>query len=165
MFPIGSKRDQIWLKRKEITMHKKKDRITPLITIGLFMVFIGAVIYQALPEKKTNEIVFQEPFEESVETELTNNSHVDELPVDDEWIETTETLNEQASFDDAFAAARAVLGKGNTFIWNEKEYTTDLAEEVQDESSLADSTLKPENDSRKNQIVEVPITSQVTTLK
>ena len=146
-------------------MHKKKDRITPLITIGLFMVFIGAVIYQAPPEKKTNEIVFQEPFEESIETELTNNSHVDELPVDDEWIETTETLNEQASFDDAFAAARAVLGKGNTFIWNEKEYTTDLAEEVQDESSLADSTLKPENDSRKNQIVEVPITSQVTTLK
>ena len=146
-------------------MQKKKDRITPRITIGLFMVFIGAFIYQALPEKKTNEIVFQEPFEESVETELTNNSHVDELPVDDEWIETTETLNEQASFDDAFAAARAVLGKGNTFIWNEKEYTTDLAEEVQDESSLADSTLKPENDSRKNQIVEVPITSQVTTLK
>ena len=165
MAPIGSKRDQIWLKRKEITMHKKKDRITPLITIGLFMVFIGAVIYQALPEKKTKEIVFQEPFEESIETELTNNSHVDELPVDDEWIETTKTLNEQASFDDAFAAARAVLGKGNTFIWNEKEYTTDLAEEVQDESSLADSTLKPENDSRKNQIVEVPITSQVTTLK
>ena len=59
-------------------MHKKKDRITPRITIGLFMVFIGALIYQALPEKKTNEIVFQEPFEESVETELTNNSHVDE---------------------------------------------------------------------------------------
>ena len=146
-------------------MQKKKDKITPLITLGLFLVFIGALIYQTLPEEKTNEIVSQDPFVESVETELSNNSPVDELPVDDEWIETTETLNEQASFDDAFAAARAVLGKGNTFIWNEKEYTTDLVEEVQDESSLADSTLKPENDSRKNQIVEVPITSQVTTLK
>ena len=146
-------------------MQKKKDRITPRITIGLFMVFIGALIYQALPEKKTNEIVFQEPFEESVETKLTNNSHVDELPVDDEWIETTETLNEQASFDDAFAAARAVLGKGNTFIWNEKEYTTDLVEEIQDEYLLADSTLKTKNDSGKNHIAEVPFTSQVTTIK
>ena len=146
-------------------MHKKKDRITPLITIGLFMVFIGAVIYQALPEKKTNEIVFQEPFEESVETELTNNSHVDELPVDEEWMDKTESLNEQTSFADAFAAARAVLGKGNTFIWNEKEYTTDLAEEVQDESLLADSTQNSDNDFRKNQTVEVPVASHVTTLK
>ena len=146
-------------------MQKKKDRITPLITIGLFMVFIGALIYQTLPEKKTNEIVFQEPFEESVETESTNNSHVDELPVDDEWIETTETLNEQTSFDDAFAAARAVLGKGNTFIWNEKEYTTDLAEEIQDEYLMADSTLNTKNDSGKSHIVEVPFTSQVITLK
>ena len=96
---------------------------------------------------------------------MTKNSYVDELPVDDEWIETTETLNEQASFDDAFAAARAVLGKGNTFIWNEKEYTTDLVEEIQDEYLLADSTLKTKNDSGKNHIVEVPFTSKVTTLK
>ena len=146
-------------------MQKKKDRITPLITLGLFLVFIGALIYQTLPEEKTNEIVSQDSFEESIETELTKNSYVDELPVDDVWIDETEISNEQTSFDEAFAAARAELGKGNTFIWNEKEYTTDLVEEVQDESSLADSTLKPENDSRKNQIVEVPITSQVTTLK
>ena len=146
-------------------MQKKKDRITPFITLGFFLVFIGALIYQTLPEKKTNEIVFQEPFEESIETELTNNSHVDELPVDDVWIDETEINNEQTSFDEAFAVARAELGKGNTFIWNGKEYTTDLVEEIQNEYLLADSTLKTKNDSGKNHIVEVPFTSQVTTLK
>jgi len=59
---------------------------------------------------------------------LAKNSYVDELPVDDVWIDETELSNEQTSFDEAFAAARAELGKGNTFIWNEKEYTTDLVE-------------------------------------
>ena len=146
-------------------MKKKKDRITPLITLGLFLVFIGALIYQTLPEEKTNEIVSRDSFEESIETELTKNSYVDELPVDDVWIDETEISNEQTSFDEAFATARAELGKGNTFIWNEKEYTTDLIEEIQDEYLLADSTLKTKNDSGKNQIVEVPVTSKVTTLK
>ena len=146
-------------------MKKKKDRITPLITLGLFLVFIGALIYQTLPEEKTNEIVSRDSFEESIETELTKNSYVDELPVDDVWIDETEISNEQTSFDEAFATARAELGKGNTFIWNEKEYTTDLVEEIQDEYLLADSTLKTKNDSGKNQIVEVPVTSKVTTLK
>ena len=146
-------------------MQKKKDKITPLITLGLFLVFIGALIYQTLPEKKTNEIVSRDSFEESIETELTKNSYVYELPVDDVWIDETEIINEQTSFDEAFAAARAELGKENTFIWNEKEYTTDLAEEIQDEYLLADSTLKTKNDSGKNQIVEVPFTSQVTTIK
>ena len=146
-------------------MQKKKDRITPLITLGLFLVFIGALIYQTLPDEKTTEIVSRDSFEESIETELTKNSYVDELPVDDVWIDETEISNEQTSFDEAFAAARAELGKGNTFIWNEKEYTTDLAEEIHDEYFLADSTLKTKNDSGKNQIVEVPFTSQVTTIK
>ena len=146
-------------------MQKKKDRITPLITLGLFLVFIGALIYQTLPDEKTTEIVSRDSFEESIETELTKNSYVDELPVDDVWIDETEINNEQTSFDEAFAAARAELGKGNTFIWNEKEYTTDLVEEIQDEYLLADSTLKTKNDSGKNQIVEVPFTSQVTTIK
>ena len=146
-------------------MQKKKDKITPLITLGLFLVFIGALIYQTLPEEKTNEIVSRDSFKESIETELTKNSYVDELPVDDVWIDETEISNEQTSFDEAFAAARAELGKGNTFVWNEKEYTTDLVEEIQDEYLLADSTLKTKNDSGKNHIVEVPFTSQVTTLK
>ena len=146
-------------------MQKKKDRITPLITLGLFLVFIGALIYQTLPDEKTTEIVSRDSFEESIETELTKNSYVDELPVDDVWIDETEISNAQTSFDEAFATARAELGKGNTFIWNEKEYTTDLVEEIQDEYLMADSTLKTKNDSGKNQIVEVPFTSQVTTLK
>ena len=146
-------------------MQKKKDKITPLITLGLFLVFIGALIYQTLPEEKTNEIVSRDSFEESIETELTKNSYVDELPVDDVWIDETEISNEQTSFDEAFAAARAELGKGNTFVWNEKEYTTDLVEEIQDEYLLADSTLKTKNDSGKNHIVKVPFTSKVTTLK
>jgi hypothetical protein len=146
-------------------MQKKKDRITPLITLGLFLVFIGALIYQTLPDEKTTEIVSRDSFEESIETELTKNSYVDELPVDDIWIDETEISNAQTSFDEAFATARAELGKGNTFIWNEKEYTTDLVEEIQDEYLLADSTLKTKNDSGKNQIVEVPFTSQVTTIK
>ena len=146
-------------------MQKKKDRITPLITLGLFLVFIGALIYQTLPDEKTTEIVSRDSFEESTETELTKNSYVDELPVDDVWIDETEISNAQTSFDEAFATARAELGKGNTFIWNEKEYTTDLVEEIQDEYLLADSTLKTKNDSGKNQIVEVPFTSQVTTIK
>ena len=60
-------------------MKKKKDRITPFITIGLFLVFIGALIYQTHPEKKTNEVVSQDPIEESIETKLTKNSYVDEL--------------------------------------------------------------------------------------
>ncbi len=146
-------------------MQKKKDRITPLITLGLFLVFIGALIYQTLPDEKTTEIVSRDSFEESIETELTKNSYVDELPVDDVWIDETEISNAQTSFDEAFATARAELGKGNTFIWNEKEYTTDLVEEIQDEYLLADSTLKTKNDSGKNHIVEVPFTSQVTTIK
>ena len=146
-------------------MQKKKDKITPLITLALSVVFIGALIYQTLPEEKTNEIISRDSFEESIETELTKNSYVDELPVDDVWIDETEISNEQTSFDEAFAVARAELGKGNTFIWNEKEYTTDLVEEIQDEYLLADSTLKTKNDSGKNQIVEVPFTSQVTTIK
>ena len=146
-------------------MQKKKDKITPLITLGLFLVFIGALIYQTLPEKKTNGIVSRDSFEESIETELTKNSYVDELPVDDVWIDETEIINEQTSFDEAFAVARAELGKGNTFIWNGKEYTTDLVEEIQNEYLLADSTLKTKNDSGKSHIVEVPFTSQVTTLK
>ena len=146
-------------------MQKKKDRITPLITLALSVVFIGALIYQTLPDEKTTEIVSRDSFEESTETELTKNSYVDELPVDDVWIDETEISNAQTSFDEAFATARAELGKGNTFIWNEKEYTTDLVEEIQDEYLLADSTLKTKNDSGKNQIVEVPFTSQVTTIK
>jgi hypothetical protein len=146
-------------------MQKKKDRITPLITLGLFLVFIGALIYQTLPDEKTTEIVSRDSFEESIETELTKNSYVDELPVDDVWIDETEINNEQTSFDEAFAVARAELGKGNTFIWNGKEYTTDLVEEIQNEYLLADSTLKTKNDSGKNHIVEVPFTSQVTTIK
>ena len=146
-------------------MQKKKDRITPLITLGLSLVFIGALIHQTLPEKKTIEIISQGQFEEAIETELTNNSYVDEISVDDVWIDETEIINEQTSFDEAFAAARAELGKGNTFIWNEKEYTTDLVEEIQNEYLLADSTLKTKNDSGKNQIVEGPFTSQVTTIK
>ena len=146
-------------------MKKKKDRITPLITLALSVVFIGALIYQTLPEEKTNEIISRDSFEESIETELAKNSYVDELPVDDVWIDETEINNEQTSFDEAFAVARAELGKGNTFIWNGKEYTTDLVEEIQNEYLLADSTLKTKNDSGKNHIVEVPFTSQVTTLK
>ena len=146
-------------------MKKKKDRITPLITLALSVVFIGALIYQTLPEEKTNEIISRDSFEESIETELAKNSYVDELPVDDVWIDETEINNEQTSFDKAFAVARAELGKGNTFIWNEKEYTTDLVEEIQNEYLLADSTLKTKNDSGKNHIVEVPFTSQVTTIK
>ncbi len=70
-------------------MQKKKDRITPLITLALSVVFIGALIYQTLPEKKTNEIISRDSFEESIETELTKNSYVDELPVDDVWIDET----------------------------------------------------------------------------
>ena len=146
-------------------MQKKKDKITPLITLALSVVFIGALIYQTHPEEKTNEIISRDSFEESIETELAKNSYVDELPVDDVWIDETEISNEQTSFDEAFAAARAELGKGNTFIWNEKEYTTDLVEEIQNEYLLADSTLKTKNDSGKNHIVEVPFTSQVTTIK
>tara|TARA_B100001245_G_C22513910_1_gene259475 strand:+ start:96 stop:536 length:441 start_codon:yes stop_codon:yes gene_type:complete len=146
-------------------MKKKKDRITPLITLALSVVFIGALIYQTLPEEKTNEIISRDSFEESIETELAKNSYVDELPVDDVWIDETEINNEQTSFDEAFAVARAELGKGNTFIWNGKEYTTDLVEEIQNEYLLADSTLKTKNDSGKNHIVEVPFTSQVTTIK
>ena len=146
-------------------MKKKKDRITPLITLALSVVFIGALIYQTLPEEKTNEIISRDSFEESIETELAKNSYVDELPVDDVWIDETEINNEQTSFDKAFAVARAELGKGNTFIWNGKEYTTDLVEEIQNEYLLADSTLKTKNDSGKNHIVEVPFTSQVTTIK
>ena len=146
-------------------MKKKKDRITPLITLALSVVFIGALIYQTLPEEKTNEIISRDSFEESIETELAKNSYVDELPVDDVWIDETEISNEQTSFDEAFAVARAELGKGNTFIWNGKEYTTDLVEEIQNEYLLADSTLKTKNDSGKNHIVEVPFTSQVTTIK
>ena len=146
-------------------MKKKKDRITPLITLALSVVFIGALIYQTLPEEKTNEIISRDSFEESIETELAKNLYVDELPVDDVWIDETEINNEQTSFDEAFAVARAKLGKGNTFIWNGKEYTTDLVEEMQNEYLLADSTLKTKNDSGKNHIVEVPFTSQVTTIK
>ena len=146
-------------------MKKKKDRITPLITLALSVVFIGALIYQTLPEEKTNEIISRDSFEESIETELAKNSYVDELPVDDVWIDETEINNEQTSFDEAFAVARAELGKGNTFIWNGKEYTTDLVEEIQNEYLLADSTLKTKNDSGKNHTVEVPFTSQVTTIK
>ena len=146
-------------------MQKKKDKITPLITLGLFLVFIGALIYQTLPDEKTTEIVSRDSFEESIETELTKNSYVYELPVDDVWIDETEINNEQTSFDEAFAVARAELGKGNTFIWNGKEYTTDLVEEIQNEYLLADSTLKTKNDSGKNHIVEVPFTSQVTSIK
>ena len=68
-------------------MKKKKDRITPLITLALSVVFIGALIYQTLPEEKTNEIISRDSFEESIETELAKNSYVDELPVDDVWID------------------------------------------------------------------------------
>ena len=146
-------------------MQKKKDRITPLITLGLSLLFIGALIHQTLPNKKTIEIISQDQFEESIETELTNNAYVDEISVDDVWIDETEIINEQTSFDEAFAVARAELGKGNTFIWNGKEYTTDLVEEIQNEYLLADSTLKTKNDSGKNHTVEVPFTSQVTTIK
>ena len=78
-------------------MKKKKDRITPFITIGLFLVFIGALIYQTHPEKKTNEVVSQDPIEESIETKLTKNSYVDELPVDDVWIDETEIIKEKFS--------------------------------------------------------------------
>ena len=146
-------------------MHKKKDRITPLITLGLSLVFIGALIHQTLPEKKTIEIISQDPFKESIETELTNNSYVDEISVDDVWIDETEIINEQTSFGKTFAAARAELGKGSTFIWNEKEYTTDLEEEIKDEYLLADSTLEIKNNSEKNRIADVPFTSQGTSIK
>ena len=146
-------------------MQKKKDRITPLITLGLFLVFIGALIYQTLPDEKTTEIVSRDSFEESIETELTNNSYVDEISVDDVWIDETEIINEQTSFGKAFAAARAELGEGSTFIWNEKEYTTDLEGEIKDEYLLADSTLETKNNSGKNQIADVPFTSQVTSIK
>ena len=146
-------------------MKKKKDRITPLITLALSVVFIGALIYQTLPEEKTNEIVSRDSFEESIETELTKNSYVDELPVDDVWIDETEIINEQTSFGKAFAAARAELGEGSTFIWKEKEYTTDLEGEIKDEYLLADSTLETINNSGKNQIADVPFTSQVTSIK
>ena len=146
-------------------MHKKKDRITPLITLGLSLVFIGALIHQTLPEKKTIKISSQDPFEELIETELTNNSYVDEISVDDVWIDETEIINEQTSFDKAFAAARAEQGKGSTFIWNEKEYTTNLEGEINDEYLLADSTLKTKINSGENQIEDVPFTSQVTSIK
>ncbi len=146
-------------------MQKKKDRITSIVTLGLFLVFIGALIYQTLPEKKTKDYVSQDPFLESVETVLTNDSPLEELPVDEKWMDETESPNEPNSFDDAFAAARAVLGKGNTFFWNGNEYTTNLAEEVSDESLLADSTLNSKNDFRKNQTAEVPAVSQVITVK
>ena len=146
-------------------MQKKKDRITPLITLGLSLVFIGALIHQTLPEKKTIDIISQGQFEEAIETELTNNSYVDEISVDDVWIDETEIINEQTSFGKAFAAARADLGTGNTFIWNEKEYTTDLEGEIKDEYLLADSTLEIKNNSGKNQIEDVPFSSQVTSIK
>ena len=146
-------------------MQKKKDRITPIITLGLSLVFIGALIHQTLPKKKTIDIISQDQFEESIETELTYNSYVDEISVDDVWIDETEIINEQTSFGKAFAAARADLGKGNTFIWNEKEYTTDLEGEIKDEYLLADSTLEIKNNSGKNQIADVPFSSQVTSIK
>ncbi|MDP6685256.1 MAG: hypothetical protein QGH24_04875 [Candidatus Marinimicrobia bacterium] len=151
-------------------MQKKKDRITSLITFGLFLVFVGALIYQTLPEKKTNEIVFQDPIVESLETEMSSNTTLDELPVDDERLDETETIDETTSFNEAFAVARAELGSGSTFIWNGNEYTTYLAEEVltsltDGDSLLAERTLNPKEDFSEDKSDEIPIPTQVSIQK
>ena len=146
---------------------KKKDKVTPLVTFALFLVFTGALVYQTLPEKEPVILTSQKPLTESIETEWIPETQPEENnDVNEEMIENTKTLNEpiQTTFDEAFAVARSELGKGNTFIWNGNEYTTNLAEEVQSlqqdgDQLLADSTLNTDNDLSKLDLKKISTTS------
>jgi len=145
---------------------KKKDKVTPLVTLGLFLVFTGALVYQTLPEKEQVILTSQEPLIESLETEWTPEVQLDNNDINEEWVENIKILDEpmQITFDEAFAAARVELGMGNTFIWNGNEYTTDLAEEIQslqqeDDQLLADSTLNTGNDLSELNVQKISPTS------
>ena len=146
---------------------KKKDKVTPIVTFGLFLVFTGALVYQTLPDKEQVILTSERPLTETIETEWIPEVQSDKSnDVNKETIEDTKTLNEtiQNTFDEAFAVARSKLGKGNTFIWNGNEYTTNLAEEVQslqqnDDQLLADSTLNTDNDLSELDLKKISTTS------
>jgi len=146
---------------------KKKDKVTPIVTFGLFLMFTGALVYQTLPDKEQVILTSEGPLTETIETEWIPEAQSDENnDVNKETIENTKPLNEtiQNTFDEAFAVARSELGKGKTFIWNGNEYTTDLAEEVQslqqnDDQLLADSTLNIDNDLSELDLKKISTTS------
>lgn len=56
---------------------------------------------------------------------------VDETVVE----EAVKTSIEAESFNEAFAKARALLGQGQSFVWNGNEYSTSYAEETQIEAA------------------------------
>jgi hypothetical protein len=63
------------------------------------------------------------------------------------WHDPRNTMQEatMASFKETFAKERKRLGKGKTFTWNGKSYTTNYAEE---ESSAPKASLRPKANPR-----------------
>jgi len=151
-------------------MQKKKQKITSMITVGVFLTIVGVLIYQAIPEMDAPKPISQYPSLDSYQSDYT------EIPQENNtyWEEKQTTISDSIdqpitqSFDAAFASARAVLGRGHTFIWDGKEYTTDLAEEVQSLEKgplYADSTLNSPEDFNKTKNSQNPSNSQGTTVK
>jgi hypothetical protein len=151
-------------------MQKKKQKITSMITAGVFLTVVGVLIYQEVPEIDAQKAMSQYPSVESYQSNYTDIPENNTTDLEEKQTIISDSIDQPItpSFDSAFAAARAVLGKGHTFIWDGKEYTTDLAEEVQSlekEPLYADSTLNSPEDFNKTKISQNPSGSQGITVK
>ena len=139
-------------------MKNKKEKFNSFITFGVFLVFTGALIYQTLPENENQEIVQKN----LIEMETKNISH--EIPEiepirDSEWdsnIDEDKHTSDQ-SFDEAFASARFVLGKGQTFFWNGNEYSTNLAEEIHPVTTKNDQLIAGSTQETSYELIETDV--------
>lgn len=96
---------------------------------------------QELEEREALKEEIKEELREEIKEELVEEYGLEEVPVDDITgndniqVETATGVNDDMSFGEAFAAARAEVGSGGVFEWNGKLYNTFTAEEWEAMSS------------------------------
>ena len=106
--------------KKEEAKSKKKSSIKPLIVGGIAAAAMGAGVAYASDIETFNF------GEETDNNESSNNDSNINLP---ENVKIAESVTDDMSFNEAFAAARAEVGVGGVFEWNGEMYNTFTAEE------------------------------------
>lgn len=116
---------------------------------------------QELEEREALKEEIKEELREEIKEELIEEYGLEEVQVDDITgndniqVETATGVNDDMSFGEAFAAARAEVGSGGVFEWNGKLYNTFTAEEWEAMSSDERSDFQDRVYNNDNDVAEV----------